>query len=245
MTKIQDKVNVTIKQLNKSQKLISFWIIIWLLLLGYWSFALAMASKPPSKEEPKYKLEILKMEVVPAPQAQTSKKILMIIAHKNFQDREFSIPKGLLEKEGYQITVASSSLSEAQGMSGGKVKPDILLKEAIATDYDALVFVGGSGTTQYFNDPQALALAMEAKKHNKVIGAICLAPVILAKAGVLQGKKATVWGGEKGTLQKLGAVCAGKAVEIDDKIVTANGPAAAEEFGKTLIKILKGQPNAP
>jgi|GEM_PF-267135 len=245
MTKIQDKVNVTIKQLNKPQKLISFWVIFWLLFLGYWSFVLAMASKPPIKEEPKYKLEILKMEVVPAPQTQTPKKILMVIAHKNFQDREFSVPKELLEKKGYLITIASSSLSEAQGMLGTKVKPDLLLKEAKATDYDAIVFIGGSGTTQYFNDPQALALAIEAEKHHKVIGAICIAPVILAKAGVLQGKKATVWSGEKQTLQKSGAVCTGKAVEVDGKIITASGPAAAEEFGKALVKILQEPSNTP
>lgn len=203
--------------------------------------AMAMASKPPAQEESKYKLEILKMEVVPATQVEVKspKKILMVIAPKNFHDREFSIPKNLFEKKGYQVTVASSTLSETTGMLGMKAKPDILVKDAKATDYDAIVFVGGSGTPVYFNNPQVLSLAIEAAKHDKTIGAICIAPVILTKAGILQGKKATVWGGEKSSLTKGGAIYTGKDVEVDDKIITANGPSAAEKFAQKIIEQLE------
>lgn len=215
-------------------------IIIWALSAG---MAFAMAGKPPAQEEPKYKLEILKMEFVPAsPEAISSKKILMVIAHKNYQDQELSVPKKLLEKEGYKVEIASSSLSEAKGMLGGKVKPNILVKEAKVSDYDAIIFVGGSGVTQYFSDPQALSLAIEAQKQNKIIGAICIAPVILAKAGILENKKATVWYGEKSSLIKAKAICTNNKVEVDGKIITANGPAAAEEFGKAILKALKEQP---
>lgn len=200
--------------------------------------AFAMAGKPPAQEESKYKLEILKMEVVPATQVEvkTPKKILMVIAPKNFQDQEFSVPKKLFEKNGYQVTVASSTLSEATGMSRMKVKPDILVKDAKVADYDAIVFVGGSGTTVYFNNPQVLSLAIEAAKYGKTIGAICIAPVILSKAGILQGKKATVWGGEKSSLIKGGATYTGKDVEIDEKIITANGPSAAEKFAQKIME---------
>jgi protease I len=203
----------------------------------------AMGAKPPAKEEPKYKLEILKMEFVnaPTPEAVSPRKILMVIPHRDFQDKELSIPKSLLEKEGHKITIASSSLSEAKGMLGMKIKPDILLKTARAADYDAIIFIGGNGATQYFDDPEALSLAIEARKNDKIIGAICIAPVILAKAGLLENRKAAVSPYGKSELKKAGAVCSGNAVEVDGKIITGSGPAAAADFGKAILKALSSQ----
>ena len=201
-----------------------------------------MGGKPPAKEEPKYKLEILKMEIVPAfsvsPEALSSKKVLMIIASKDFQDQEFSKPKALLEAKGVKITIASTTLKEAIGMYGSKAKPDILIENAKAADYDAVVFIGGNGALGLANDPQALSLAIEAKKNDKVIGAICVAPMILAKAGILEGKKAAVSPYGKSDLKKAGAVITGKSVEIDGKIVTGSGPAASEKFGEAILEQL-------
>jgi protease I len=62
----------------------------------------------------------------------------------------------------------------------------------------------------------------------------------LAKARVLEGRKATVWdsGGEQAALlEKYGAEYTGDTVTVDGLIVTANGPAAAEEFGRTLAAL--------
>jgi protease I len=200
-----------------------------------------MGNKP--KEEPKYKLEILKMEVVsaPAPQAMdlSSKKVLMIIAPKDFQDKEFSEPKKVLEAKGVKITVASTSKKSAIGMYGMKVMPDLTLKEARAADYDAVLFIGGDGMTALFDDPQALSLAIEANKNNKVIGAICVAPVILARAGILEGKKATVSSWGKGDLKKAGATCTGKGIEVDGNIITGSGPSASADFGKAILNALQ------
>ena len=250
ITKIQETIT---KQTPNSKiqipkLVIGYWslVIIWLLFLGYWSLpAWAMGGKPPVKEEPKYKVEILKMEVVtsPTPTYQTadlsSKKVLLVIAPKDFHDQEFSKPKEMLEAQGVKITVASSTTNTATGMYGKKVKPDVALKDAKATDYDAVVFIGGNGAAVYADDPQALSLAIEAQKHGKIIGAICIAPVILAKAGVLEGKKATVSPYGTGDLKKAGATCTGKNVETDGKIVTGKGPAAAESFGEALLQALQ------
>jgi len=224
------------------KKYINFALCTLIFALLFSSVAWAMGGKPPAKVEPKYKLEILKMEIVPAvpssPEGLSSKKVLMILAPKDFQDQEFSKPKDLLEAKGVKVTIASTTLKEAIGMYGSKVKPDILIKDAKAADYDAVVFIGGNGALALVDNPQALSLAIEAKKYNKVIGAICVAPMILAKAGVLEGKKSAVSSYGKSVLKKRGAVCTGKSVEIDGKIVTGSGPGAAEEFGEALIKTL-------
>jgi deglycase len=218
----------------------------------------AMGEKPtntPKAEtetKSKYKLKILKMEIIPtasqelklstnppaADKSLAGKKVLMVIAPKNFQDKEYLESKKLLEYKGIKITVASSSTKTAKGMFGKKVKPDISLSDAKATDYDAIIFIGGSGSTIYKNDLSALSLAIEAKKHDKVIGAICLAPTILAKSGILKGKKATVSPAGAHILKKAKSKYTGNQVEVDGKIITGDGPAATENFVVEIIKAL-------
>jgi len=71
-----------------------------------------------------------------------------------------------------------------------------------------------------------------------VVGAICIAPGILARAGILKGRKATVFPSEIEALKRNGAFYTALPVVIDGRIVTASGPEAAEEFGKALVKTL-------
>jgi len=170
--------------------------------------------------------------------AQT-KNILMIIASQNFRDEELLKPKEIFEKHGFKVVIASSSLSVSSGMLGAKVKPDILINNLDLKDYKAVVFVGGVGAKEYFNNPVALKIARDAMKQNKVVAAICIAPRILSEAGILKGKKATVWKSEAEALKSKGAIYTGADVEIDGNIVTASGPHAAENFGYTIIKMLK------
>jgi protease I len=164
-------------------------------------------------------------------------KVLMIIAPKDFRDEEFFEPKEALEGEGAEITVASRTTDEVTGMKGAKVKPDITLDQANVNEYDAVIFVGGSGTSTYFDDARALAIAKEAHEKGKKICAICIAPVILANAGVLKGKRATAWNYE-GEIEKGGATYTGEPVEVDGNVVTAHGPEAARKFGQTIAREL-------
>ena len=170
--------------------------------------------------------------------AQT-KNILMIIASQNFRDEELLKPKEIFEKHGFKVVIASSSLSVSSGMLGAKVKPDIFINNLDLKEYKAVVFVGGVGAKEYFNNPVALKIARDAMKQNKVVAAICIAPRILSEAGILKGKKATVWKSEAEALKSKGAIYTGADVEIDGNIVTASGPHAAENFGNTIIKMLK------
>jgi protease I len=173
--------------------------------------------------------------------AQEAKKAVMIIAHKNFQDDEFQKPKNALEASGIKVTVASTSLDEAVGMNGAKVKPDILLSDVNVGDFDAVVFIGGSGATEYLDDPLAHKIAQDAVGANKIVGAICIAPVALAKAGVLKGKRVTAYPVEQNQkdLEAAGALFTAQPVEKDGNIITASGPDAAQQFGEEIVKALK------
>lgn len=167
------------------------------------------------------------------------KKVVMVIAHNGFRDEELLQPKQILEKDGIEVKVASSDLSKARGMLGVSVKPDMLLTDIKMQDFDAIVFIGGRGATEYWDNVFAHKLAQEAISLNKIVGAICIAPVTLAKAGILKGKKATVWPSEASQVQAGGANYTGRAVEEDDNIITSNGPSAASEFGETLLRAIE------
>jgi len=169
----------------------------------------------------------------------TGKKVLMVVAPKDFRDEEFLAPKNVLTAAGVQVVVASKGVTEARGILGAVTKIDLDLNQAKANHYDAVVFVGGPGAAVYFNDSKALTLAKQALEQNKVIGAICIAPSILANAGVLKDIKATTFSSEADNLKAKGAILSIEAVVQDGKIITASGPQAAKAFGETITAVLK------
>jgi protease I len=174
-----------------------------------------------------------------AQEGEVMKKVVIVIAQDGFRDEELFQPKEILEKEKIQVKIASSSLKEARGMLGARVKPDILINDVNMQDFDGIIFIGGRGASQYWDNPFAHKLAQEAIALNKVVGALCIAPVTLAKAGILKGKKATVWPSEGGQLQAAGAIYTGRAVEEDGNIITADGPSSSTEFGQAVLRAIK------
>jgi len=173
-------------------------------------------------------------------QSVNMKKAVIIIAKQDFRDEELLEPKKILEDNGIEVKVASTILGEVKGVLGAKVKTDLLVKDIKVSDLDVLIFVGGAGAQQYWNDPLAHKLAQDTLKDaNKILAAICIAPVTLAKAGVLKNKKATVWSSESGQLQSAGVNYTGNDVERDGNIITAAGPFAAKKFGEEIVKVLK------
>jgi len=166
-------------------------------------------------------------------------KILMVIAPNNFRDEEYQKPKAVLENAGYQIVTASKGAQVAKGMLGAVVNVDLDLAQVKIGDYVAVVFIGGSGASVYFDDQIVLNLAKEAVSQGKVVGAICIAPSILANAGILKGKNATSFSSGAENLKAKGVNYTGQSVTADGKIVTANGPEAAEAFGQKILEILR------
>lgn len=165
-------------------------------------------------------------------------KAVFIIAPQGFRDEEYQEPKEVLEKAGIKITTASSKSGTAIGKLGTKTKVDLTLDKIKAADYDAVIFVGGPGSYDYFDDPQAQSIAKEAAKLGKVLASICAAPSILANAGLLKGVTATCFPGEGENLKAKGAKYTGSGLEVDGKIITADGPAHAKQFGEAIVKAL-------
>lgn len=168
-----------------------------------------------------------------------AKKAVLIIASQRFRDEEFLEPKKILEDAGVKVAVASSSLETAVGMLGAKVMPNLLLKDVKAEDYDAVVFIGGGGAAEYWSNPTAHEVARKTLEKGKLLGAICIAPVTLANAGLLKGKKATVFQSEVDKIKTKGAIYTGAGVEEDGNIITGQGPSFAKAFGKALLSAIR------
>ncbi len=167
-----------------------------------------------------------------------AKKVLMVIAPNDFRDEEFFETKEILEKSNIDVTVVNSTGQPSKSMFGKIVTPDKNFYDIDEKDFDAIVFVGGTGTTAYHNHKRALELAKEFYDSGKVVAAICIAPTILVNAGILDGKKATAYPSERNNINTVGTYT-GNDVEIDGKIITASGPQAAVEFGKAIVEALK------
>jgi protease I len=188
-------------------------------------------------KEKKEEVQIPKEEVTEE-KILAGKKIVMIIAPQNFRDEELLQPKGILTEKGAEVAVASASMETCKGMLGVEVKPDMLTSEIKPEDWDAIILIGGTGASHYWDDLSVHSMLNEAVRQNKIVGAICIAPVTLANAGILSGKKATVFSSETQKLADKGAECTGKDVERDGNIITASGPQAAKEFGNAVARAL-------
>ena len=164
---------------------------------------------------------------------------LFIIAQNGYQYFEYETPKKILEQAGIKVTTASKEVGIAHGTMGSTTKVTLSLKEVNVSNFDIIVFVGGPGAPVYQTNQDALRIARETITSNKMLCAICIAPTILAVAGVLKGKKATVWNEDKqqqAFIEKYGAIYTGNPTTTDGNIITCNGPAYVKEFGKAILE---------
>lgn len=165
--------------------------------------------------------------------------VLMIIPPERFRDEELFITKEELENAGNRVSVASTTKGVILGSRGGRMKVELLLADISTKEFEAVVFVGGGGSKLLFDNIEALTIAKDMYRDKKIVSAICLAPVILANAGILRGKQATVSGNESKTIEAKGAKYTEPGVTIDGLIVTANAPKASRRFGQAIVELLK------
>ncbi len=166
-------------------------------------------------------------------------RVVMIIAPEGFRDEELFHTKEELESAGINVSVASRGTRLAKGKLGAEANVDIEIRQIIPDNFNAIIFVGGPGAAQFFDDPELHKLARDFFDKGKITAAICIAPTILANAGLLKDKKATAYPSEEDRLKSKGAEFTSQPVTKDGIIITANGPSAAREFGKAIAKAVR------
>jgi len=165
-------------------------------------------------------------------------KVLSVVAPERFQDVEYLESKKALEEKGHEV-VLSSTHQIAFDKAEHSYKVDILLDEVMEDDFDAVLFIGGPGIPAHFDDEDFHAIARAFYDAGKPTTAICAAPVILGRAGLLKGKKVTCWSGVAANLEAFDANCTGGQVEKDGLIITGDGPDSAYDFGLVIAEALK------
>lgn len=166
-----------------------------------------------------------------------TKNIAVIIAFQGFRDEELIVPYNKL-KQLYYVDVYSSQIGTAIGKLGTNFQVNNNYEDLNVQKYDLILFVGGPGGYAYLGDPIIKNIIMTAFSKKKWLAAICMAPLLLAESGILKGKNATIFEGDKDKLISYGVKYTGKAVEISDNIITADGPASADKFADMIIQKL-------
>ncbi|MHC4355298.1 MAG: DJ-1/PfpI family protein, partial [Planctomycetota bacterium] len=165
-----------------------------------------------------------------------AKRAALIVTSMNFNEDELFTTKRMLDAAQVQTVIASTKLGVLRGALGGLAQAGVLVDQLRVDDYDAIIFI--SGPAEYVGNPVALDIIRETVRKGKVLGAIGVAPTVLASAGVLTGIRATAYLTERDGLVQAGALYTGFPVEKERLIITATGPTAAIQFGRAIAETL-------
>lgn len=157
-------------------------------------------------------------------------------------DTEYTAPKKALEKIGCECVTASTIKGTCYGMHGELTESEITFDEVNAKDYDGIVIAGGIGCQdELWRNEKLIDIANVIGMNGKFAAAICLAPVVLAEAGLLAGKKAAVLSTPASirVLELDKAIVTDENVVTDGNIVTAKSPDVSEEFAEAIVKLIQ------
>jgi len=168
-------------------------------------------------------------------------KALVLMA-EGFEEIELTSIVDILRRGGVTVTIAGLKDGLITGSRGIKMQPDVTL-DGIKEMYDIIILPGGSpGYVNLGNDRRVIDLVKRYNAEGKIVAAICAGPSVLVKAGVLGGKKVTIFKGMENELKN--AVYVDKTVVVDGNILTSQGPGTAMEFAIELLKRLTGEKKA-
>ena len=145
----------------------------------------------------------------------------------------------LLRRAGISVVVAGLKAGIVTASRGVQLMPDVTLDEALHHEYDMVVLPGGMpGAANLKDDARLIALLKKMAAAGQYTAAICAAPMVLAEAGLLEGKQATSYPGFLDAIP--GVTLSTAAVVQDGKVLTSRGPGTAMDFALALIEVLSG-----
>ena len=165
--------------------------------------------------------------------------VLVVVPAKDFGDESLRYARSSL----FNVHVGTWSVStDAEGLLKGRLQDEFQADAALeGTDmarFSGVLFVGGEGALELSSHPDAQRLAREAAQAGKLIGAWGHATAILAKAGVLSGRRVTGHPEVRELVRQAGGRFSGRQLEIDRNLVTASDDAVGMRFGKALATLV-------
>ncbi|VAX08325.1 DJ-1/YajL/PfpI superfamily, includes chaperone protein YajL (former ThiJ), parkinsonism-associated protein DJ-1, peptidases PfpI, Hsp31 [hydrothermal vent metagenome] len=147
----------------------------------------------------------------------------------------------LLRRAGLEVITAGLDEKPINASHGMVLIADMTLTQAMQKNYDMIVLPGGlPGADNLNQDLRIHALLKKMHAEKKVIAAVCAAPKVLAKAGLLDGRQATSFPGSLDGSNISNMDYLEQAVVIDGQIITSRGPGTTMDFALTLIEQLLG-----
>ena len=167
--------------------------------------------------------------------------MVYIFLAEGFEAIEMTTPLDMLIRAGIEVnTISITDDFLVKSSQGIPIQADDLFENTDFSDAEMLILPGGQpGATNLGKNKELEALLRYAMEKNIPIAAICAAPTVLGRHGLLKGRRVTCYPGCEGMLK--GADCRESFVETDGNLITACGPAAAVEFAKALIRLLRGE----
>lgn len=167
--------------------------------------------------------------------------MVYILLGKGFEETEAIAPGDVLRRAQIPMQYVGIGGRIVEGAHGISVQADITADQMELAKMDMLVLPGGLGGVESIEgSDEAVRAIIYALEHDKYVAAICAAPTILGKRGLLDGRHAVCYPGCESGMGKA-TLHPEKEAVVDGNIITGRAPGAAIEFGLTLAGMLKGE----
>lgn len=170
----------------------------------------------------------------------SNKKVGMMVAN-GYEEIEMLTVVDILRRAGLTCDIISVTGAEKLTSSHKvTVEADMRYEDADFDSYDALVIPGGMpGTINLGEHAGVCEQLKKAYESGKLIAAICAAPTVFGKLGLLEGKKAICYPGMEDQL--TGAIVTYEPVVRDGNIITSRGMGTAIDFGLAILSYFEGE----
>ena len=168
-----------------------------------------------------------------------NKNILIVLPADDFNSEEYLLTRQTFKANGINVFISSDSNSLCNADNGIKVKPDISVFNIHTSNFSAVVFIGGDGIRKYWDNILFQKIATNFYSSKKIVGAICAAPIILARVGLLNNKNATCFPADIKEFQKGNVNYMDSGVIVDGNIVTGQSSENSVEFAQTIVGMLE------
>ena len=166
------------------------------------------------------------------------KRVLVPLA-EGFEELEAVTVIDILRRAGLDVVVASLGESPVTGSHGIRVAADTPLAALAEQDFDMIALPGGMpGAEHLRNDARIAQIVRRLHARGRPVAAICAAPMVLAAAGVLDGRRATSFPGFLKDAPRTTVTA--EAVVVDGGVITSRGPGTALDFALRLVEELCG-----
>ena len=181
------------------------------------------------------------------------KRVVLIVPERKVLEEEFFNIQSLLQLADITVDIASSTLDEIRGDLRGTIRPNILIRDVYASDYDGVILIGGVTSKKQYKDESIVTdIVREFYDDGDTIGALGRTPRLLAFAKIVDNVKVTSHLSQRKELQRVGGIWTNTPIEVSGKIITAqgsttgSGTSATEgvsgvtRFASEFVKVLKG-----